>query len=125
MQALLDSTQILATLNATVASSAVTSRATVPWDTLSAALLRAQTAPHFARAHPRVKHLMPLFVALGVAHGDAVQTTELFSQIVMDTRLSLHTVSTQVCCATAGQLVSNSIGVPVFFCSEGGPLLTD
>ena len=88
MQALLDSTQIPAMRNATVAITAVTSRAPVPWDTLSAALLRAPTAPHFARAHPRVEHLLPLFVALGAAHGDAVETTELFWQFVMG-RVSL------------------------------------
>ena len=82
----------------------------VPWSSVSAALLSAPTAPHFSRAHPRVEHLLPLYVALGAADPSALlsssseirvnaasasaisnneegmlQTTELFSQIVMGT----------------------------------------
>ena len=77
------------------------------WQHRVDALLRApKAAPHFARAHPRVEHLLPLYVALGAADpsallqvaevesggggggeegGGEVTTTELFSQIVLGT----------------------------------------
>jgi len=63
----------------------------VDFGTLERSLTGAATsAPHFARAHPRVEHWIPILVALGAAdpapHGhNAVHTTEMFAQIVMGT----------------------------------------
>lgn len=73
----------------------------MPHHALCAALERAQQdAPHFARAHPRTEHLLPLFVALGAAapaEGEVqvgaaggaqegqVTATEIFSQLIMGT----------------------------------------
>jgi 4,5-DOPA dioxygenase extradiol len=87
---------------AALAAGGVARGATLPWARLRDALVGApNNAPHFARAHPRVEHLLPLFVALGAADptalplrfvndsgggsGEEVTTMELFSQIVMGT----------------------------------------
>jgi len=79
--------------------------APTPYEALAQAMVQAPTAaPHFSRAHPRVEHLLPLYVALGAscpaqtsaavtleggmqegASGSSVTVTEIFSQIVLDT----------------------------------------
>ncbi len=73
--------------------------AAMTFEGVAAALARApRDAPHFACAHPRVEHLLPLLVALGaadprallpgggdpdIAAPDDVRATEMFSQLVM------------------------------------------